>query len=137
MLFDHDLVFSDGQVLSASAKSTNKLDFGAAKRIGNGNTVCLWLKIYTETGTSPTIDVIFRGDTNEAAGSEVELAYIRRAKALDNDPDIHLFALPVVPPYEFYDLYFNLPGTTPGYLVFAGLVVDPQTTPMIPIQDWI
>lgn len=124
MIFDSQTMFSDAQALTATAASTNRLDFGASARLGAGKPVYLYLKVDATGGSSPTIAVSLRGDTDSTAGSETVLLEIIDAETLSPDPSYYAIPLPVFQKFRYYDVYYTLTGTSPTYTVTAGLTFD-------------
>ena len=132
MMFDKQNEFSNAQALTATAASTNRLDFGASARIGAGRTIHLYLKVDATGGSTPTIAIALRGDTDSTAGSEVTLIEIKDAAAIVTDPDYWSIPIGVFAKYRYYDLYYTLTGTSPTYTVTAGLLFDiPSTDEMV------
>ena len=76
MLIDKQLVFSDDQAITASAASTNVIDLGEARDIGNGEELFLYIQV-TETlddvGDNSTITPKLETYDNEAFGSATTL----------------------------------------------------------------
>jgi hypothetical protein len=128
MIFDKQTMFSDGQLLTASAASTNRLDFGASARLGAGKQVYLYLKVDATGGSTPTIAIALRGDTDSTAGSEVTLIEIMDALALSPDPSYWSIPIGVFQKLRYYDIYYTLTGTSPTYTVTAGIVFDIPST---------
>jgi hypothetical protein len=128
MMLDKQTTFSDAQALTASAASTNRLDFGASARLGSGHTVWLYLKIDATGGSSPTIAIALRGDTDSTAGSEVPLIEILDAATLSPDPSHFAIPVGVFQKLRYYDVYYTLTGTSPTYTVTCALLLDSPPT---------
>ena len=134
MIFDLQTMFSNAQALTATAASTNRLDFGASARLGEGHAAYLYIKADNTGGTSPTLAITLRGDTDSTAGSEVSLLEIKDAAALAADPSYWKIPIPTFAKYRYYDVYYTLGGTNPTYTVTAGIVFDVPGTDELTYQ---
>lgn len=66
MLVDKLLLFSEAQALTASAASTNSLDMSAARDIGIGEDLYVFLNVdvaLTDSGSNSTVTVALEGDS--------------------------------------------------------------------------
>jgi len=67
MLVDAQNLFSDAQAITASAASTNLLDLGIARSLGDGErlyVVCLVDTAFTDSGSDSTVAVTIETDDN-------------------------------------------------------------------------
>lgn len=66
MILDNTLVFSDAQAVTATAASTNLVDFGAVRNMGVGENLYVVVLLdvaMTDSGSDSTITVALEGDS--------------------------------------------------------------------------
>ena len=85
MILDAELMFSEDQAVTASAASTNYIDLGVARDIGNGENLYLVLLV-TETmddaGDDSTLAVTLQTDDNTSFSSATTLETLTTFAAL-------------------------------------------------------
>ena len=72
MILDSQLLFSDAQALTATAASTNSVDFGSTLDLGLGQEIWVALNVdvaFTDVGSDSTITVTIENDGDSAFGS--------------------------------------------------------------------
>ncbi len=76
MMNDKQLYFSEQQAITASAASTNYLDFGSIRNLGVGEELYLVFLVttaFTDTGSDSTVTPSFQTDDNSAFSSAATL----------------------------------------------------------------
>lgn len=66
MYLDSQLLFSDAQAVTATAASTNLIDFGSARDMGNGERLYVVVLVdvaMTDSGSDSTVAVAIEGDS--------------------------------------------------------------------------
>lgn len=139
MLLDGYLMFSNGQVLTATADSSNIIDIQNARDLGIGEDVTL--KVFVSTGAAlvsagaTTLNVDFQGSTDGTTWTSMWLqSGITKANITATGTRIASFDLPrpavgqAMPRY--YKIVYTV-GTGPftGGSVNAGIVLDDQASP--------
>lgn len=69
MFLDAQLIFSDGQAVTAAAGSTNTIDLGAVRNIGVGEVLYLVIictVAMTDSGSDSTLAVAIEGDSTDS-----------------------------------------------------------------------
>ncbi|WP_414462956.1 Bbp16 family capsid cement protein [Hyphomicrobium sp. DY-1] len=130
MIFDKTLQFSAAQALTATAASTNSVDFGANRPVGPGEP--LWLVIVSKvdpTGTTPTLQPSIEVDDNSSFSS-VRTVLTGPVLAAADFPAGTIFTMPwpVNLNEEYAQVKYTLGGTTPGFTVDAFLTNQDPTT---------
>lgn len=132
MLIDQELVFSDGQAITADAASTHVVD-GRVAGIGAGNPIEVVAKIDEAFNTLTSLDVSLQSSTDEAFTSPVThqkvnvlLAGLTINKVID---------LGTVPDSanRYLRLYYDVQGTNPSTGKVTGFLA-PFGKPTIPTQ---
>jgi hypothetical protein len=85
MYLDAQNLFSDAQAITASAASTNLIDFGSARDIGVGRELYLVVVVdttFTDAGSDSTVTVTLETDDNEAFSSATAVQTIGTFAAL-------------------------------------------------------
>jgi hypothetical protein len=141
MILDNTLVLSDGQAITADARSTNIIDLGAAgtayghsaavrRDIGIGNTIPFLLTVTEDFNTLTTLTVIVQVDDDVAFGSAKEVA--KRAFTLAELNARQPLSFPAEIPEgtdeRYLSLYYDVGGSNPstGKLT-AAIVAGRQT----------
>lgn len=136
MLFDENGVMSEFQAITASAESTNKIDFGengtpigwAGKVFGDlGNSGIKLLVQVTEAFNNLTsLKVSVQMDDNEAFASPTTIASSEAVPLATLKPGYHFKvpdAIPEGATERYYRLYYTVAGTAPTTgKVFGGIV---------------
>lgn len=126
MFLDALLLVSNSQAVTASAVSTNTIDFGATtvrRRIGTGEPMGFGLAVivaadFTTGNETYQFDIV--QDEDAALGSPVVIASFIRTAAQLTAGSLHFFPLPVNHPTERYlGLQYTTGGTTPTMTVTA------------------
>jgi hypothetical protein len=136
MIVDNTLVFSDGQAVTADARSTNIVDIGAAgtaygaaaavpRDIGKGEPIPIALHV-TEAFTNCTnIKVSLQSDNDVAFGSPKEIA--SRTYLLAELTLGARLSFPAVIPEgadeRYLSLYYDVTGTAPDAGKFFAAIV--------------
>jgi hypothetical protein len=130
MILDQQLIFSDAQVLTATANSTNLVDQGASRDLGRGVRLTFIMHVSAVSGTSPTIAALLVGADDAAfATNKITLATIATLS-----PPVANTIYRAVPaslpntPKRYLRVEYTIGGTTPSVTVTATLVLDDQTT---------
>lgn len=128
MILDQLFKFASDQALTASAISTNVLDFGAAVSLfgGDNRDLRMWLNQTASGGTSPTIRAQLIGADNAAlttnaitiADTGTLTGAVQRVQATIG---------PQSAAKRFYGISFTLGGTSPTATVDVEIVESPQT----------
>jgi hypothetical protein len=154
MFIDNQLMFSDGQDLTASAASTNVIDLqstgiaqtstggfqdflGGSRLMRFANGEAETLTIYIQFGWvagSPTIIIDFQGSVDAAFTSPVSIEKSNGGAALTVTPVANPSnsAFTMNPNfqklgYRYYRLNYTIGGTATHCVVTAGFVLDAQT----------
>lgn len=135
MIIDSLLEFSDAQALTATAASTNTIDLGSDRDIGNGRT--LWLVVSVDVATDGTtgdetyqVDLYTDG-TNDpvGAGSSILTFTIPRSTAAGTK---YVHAIPNANE-RYLELNYTLGGTTPTATLSAWLTdQEPESWAALP-----
>lgn len=133
MILSAELLFSDGQSVTASGASTNLIDLGATGTPLGGNALDRELGFGTPipirvsadaaaTGTSPTCTVKIQSDTTAAFSSatDVSPAYTLGTGA---GAVAELTYIPEGTNERFIRLYYTLGGTSPVFTISAGIIL--------------
>ncbi len=129
MILDHENLFSEDQALTASAVSTNYIDLGADRDLGNGEPLEILVAVGTTftSGTSAaTLTIAVQSDNDEAFGSP---SVVQRSSAIpvaDLTAGEQVFKVKIGSPTERYvrlDYTVGTENFTAGQLT-AGLVLD-------------
>ena len=127
MYVDKLLEFSDAQAVTATARSTNIVDFKAAGNdVGTGRQV--WVIIQCDVamgGSSPTLDITLETDSVEAMSSATVVSTVAQKTALAVGDQI---IIPVGPTAErFFSPKYTMGGSSPTVTLTAFLTdQDPQ-----------
>ncbi len=109
-MLDNNLLFSDAQVVTADAASTNDLEIGTPV-----NPLTIEVNVTAVSGTSPTCDITVRGSDDDSTYVDVVKfpqitavgRYVRKYQAK----------------YKYVRLYYDVGGTSPSFTVTAGPTV--------------
>lgn len=131
MILDTQELFSQNQELTATAASTNVLDFGAPgtipvvnkaiyRDLGIGDDVTLLIQLDADaTGTSPTLQVQFQQSPDNATWTTIAESVV---KAGGKQGDIiEIDDLPRGFTDRYARLNYVLGGTSPSYTMTAGI----------------
>lgn len=132
MDLDAQLLLSSAQAITASARSSNVLDLGAARDIGNGRPMAVL--IHTDvaadfTTGDETYDFTIQTDTDVAFGTAVDLIthrLVAAERAINKLIEIPVPAGATVSRYLC--LYATLAGTTPS-ITFSAWLVEQGSIP--------
>lgn len=134
MILDRQLSLSDGQALTATAASTDVIDFGAVRQIGVGEPLYVVLNFAVGAGgTSPTMNVAFQTDDNSGFSSAATLftspTYAAAAMTAGTQ---YVYPLPVSGMERFFRLNYTLGGTSPTMTLDAHIVTQAQLNALYP-----
>jgi hypothetical protein len=125
MYLDAQLLFSDEQVVSADAGSTNIVDLGVARNLFDGEPMAVVLQIDAAADmgdANETYEFQIETDGDVAFGSPTDLLAHSIAGASLAINTIHVLPVPVGAAVERYlRVYYNVGGTTPSVTVTAFL----------------
>lgn len=139
MLFSAEQTFSESQVVTADAASTNIIDLGATgtvlgapaaqvRDVGKGRPIPIVVQLVADaTGTSPTLDVTLEVDTVENFASPTIVARSEQLAGGSAGDRISLFWLPEGTNQRYLRLNYDTGGTSPSYTLTAGIVMADQT----------
>lgn len=133
MFIDAQQLFSDSQVVTASANSTNVMDLKVARDVGIGESSWIFILVteaMTDAGGDSTVTVSLITDDNAALSSESVVQQLVVIPASTAAGTLYVFPLPAAVLNE-YEQYIGLDYTvTGGNLTTgkftAGLVKDIQ-----------
>jgi hypothetical protein len=124
MIFDQQNLFSDSQVLTATANSTNLIDALTARNLGAGEPLFLVAALIAISGTSPTLTVNLVGaDDSGFSTNKITIASATPTLVSGVAQMVHLTP-PSHTPKRYYRLEYTVGGTGPSITVIAGLVFD-------------
>ena len=145
MLFSKQNEFSDSQVVTTSAASTNQIDLGApgtvrgapaalVRDIGKGKPIPIVVRLdIAATGTSPTLAVTVQVDNDVAFGSPTTVASAPTLAGGAAGAEIYLDVyLPEGTNERYLRLLYTTGGTTPSYQITAGVVAAKQSNKTVP-----
>lgn len=123
MILDAQHLFSDAQALTATAASTNLIDFGSDRNIGIGEPMAVVVTVDTAlAGTSPTINIAVQMDDSAAFSSPVSVVTSQTYSALAQGAKVVIPIPPDTSGERFCRLNYTLGGTTPTITVTAALI---------------
>lgn len=126
MILDAQCQFSDSQALSASAASTNIIDFGADRNIGIGEpmSVVVNVEVALDAGNADeTYAIAVEADDNSGFSSATTIA--SAAQVTRGDAAGTQYVIPLPADYnaeQYLRVYYTLGGTSPSGTVSAYLV---------------
>lgn len=133
MILSAELMFSDGQNLTASGASTNLIDLGATgtplggnaldREISHGTPIPIRVSLDSAAGgVSPTCTVKLQTDTTAAFSSATD---VNPAVTIGNGAGavLELQYVPEGVNERFLRLYYTLGGTSPDYTISAGIIL--------------
>lgn len=128
-LLDELGLFSDEQVITVDARSTNIIDLGVAKDIGPGNPVHILIQVVEAFDNLTNLKVGLETDDNEAFASATELASETRLLA-DIDAIGDKFNILYWPTgnERYISLYYDVTGTEPTVGKITASIVDGHQT---------
>lgn len=140
MLLSKQQTFSEGQVVTADAASTNVIDLGApgtvlgapaalVRDVGKGREVDIIVQLDSApTGTSPTLDVDIEVDTVENFASPTIIASSQQKAGGAAGDRIQITGkLPEGANQRYIRLAYDVGGTSPSFVVTAAIVAADQT----------
>jgi hypothetical protein len=139
MILSAQQLFSNAQVVTSDAGSTNVIDLGAPgtvlgapaalpKDIGKGKPIAILVQLrVAATGTNPTLDVTLQVDNDVAFGSAKTVATAPQVVGGAAGGRVALFWVPEGSDERYMRLFYNTGGTTPQYDIDAGIVMSDQT----------
>lgn len=131
MITDKQLMFSEGQALTASAASTNIIDFGASKNISAGQELFYFIRTSVNadyTSTNETYAVKFETDDDSAFGSATNNGGPNLTYADLVTTNLIIGRVPFTAKERYMRMYWTLGGTTPSVTVYAGLCLNIRNT---------
>jgi hypothetical protein len=132
-VFDQQNLFSDSQVLTATANSSNLIDALVARNLGAGEPIFLLAGLIAISGTSPTLTVNLVGaDDPGFSTNKITIATATPTLVSGTPQTVHLTP-PSHTPKRYFRLEFTVGGTTPSITVIAGFLFDrfqPALTPI-------
>lgn len=141
MITSKQQTFSDGQVVTADAASTNVIDLGApgtvlgapaalVRNIGKGRPVPIYAQLDADaSGTTPTLTVLLQVDNDVAFGSAKVVARSEVISGGGEGDRISLYAVNERADERYMRLFYVVSGTTPSYTISAGIPLADQTAP--------
>lgn len=141
MITSKQQTFSDGQVVTADAASTNVIDLGApgtvlgapaamVRNIGKGRPVPLYVQLDADaSGTTPTLDVRLEVDNDVNFGSAKVVARSEQIAGGAAGDRVSLYAVGERADERYMRLFYDVGGTTPSYTISAGIPLADQTAP--------
>lgn len=136
MIFDATNLFSDAQAITASAASTNVIDFGAtgtpkhaanalSRDLGKGRKLDFTARVVEDFATLTSLTLVIQGSVDAAFSSPVTIATSAAIPAASLVAG-YVFPLPVIPrgaSYRYMRTYYTVGGSnaTAGKIT-AGLV---------------
>lgn len=128
MIIDETLEFSDEQAITGDAASTNVIDLGVARDIGNGKPVPLNILITETFDNLTSLDISIQEDSDSAFGSAVTiLTHNMLAAALVAGAKLPLIYLPQNTK-RYLRLYYNVNGTNPAAGKISAAIVAARQT---------
>ena len=139
MILSAQQLFSDAQVVTTTAPSTNIIDLGApgtvlggpaalTRDVGPGRPIAILVQLrIAATGTSPTLVATLEMDTTAAFSSTTIIATAPTIAGGEAGQRVGLFYLPEGITERFLRLLYTTGGTTPSYDIDAGIVLADQT----------
>lgn len=140
MILSKEHLFSDGQVVTSDAASTNVIDLGApgtplgapvavSRDLGKGRPIPIVIQLDADGGgTNPTLDVDLEVDTVENFASPKVVASAQQIAGGSAGDRVTIFYLPEGTDQRYMRLSYNTGGTTPSYTITAGIATaDAQT----------
>lgn len=129
MYIDAQMTFSDDQAITADAASTNVIDLGVARNMGNGEAVPVLIQVTEDFDNLTSLEVKVQQDTVEGFGSPTDIA-TTGAVVLANLKAGYTFPIVYLPANteRYLRLYYDVTGTTPtSGTVMAAVVGGHQT----------
>lgn len=139
MILDLESMFSDDQVVTTTAVSTNLIDLGATgtpplsltaltRDIGPGTPIEILIQnVAAATGTAPTLVVTLETDDNVGFASAVIKATSATMTSAVAGQTASIHYVPDGINERFLRLRYTTGGTTPGHTITAGIVLGRQT----------
>lgn len=135
MILSKQQTFSDAQVATSSAASTNIFDLGATgtvlggpaalvRDIGKGEPVPIDVYVTAASGTSPTLTVAIQVDDNSSFSSATTL---HTSPQVTTTGRVRLFYIPETANERYIRLYYTIGGTSPSFTIDAMVVAADQT----------
>jgi hypothetical protein len=134
MIFSIEQTFSDEQVVTATAPSTNVIDLGEIttvanapvaheRNLGNGRPVPVWISLGANADDpADTLQVELETDDDENFGSATTLAEATITGGTDGQR-IEIYTMPNASFDRYIRLKYTVTGDTPSYIVTAGIVL--------------
>lgn len=134
MIISKQQTFSDGQVVTADANSTNVIDLGATgtvlggstaltRDIGKGNKIPVVVEVTAVSGTNPTLTVSVIQDTAAAMSSETAIQDSQEITAAGR---VTIYVLPEQITERYIGLDYNVSGTSPSFTIDAFIPMADQ-----------
>lgn len=123
MFIDSQMQLSDAQALTATAASTNEIDFGGDFDIGRGEPMAVVFTVDVAADVADadeTYQFDVRTDDNAAMSSAVVIGSRTIAGSLLTAGSTHIIPLPLVNE-RYLDVNYTLGGTTPSLTVTSFL----------------
>lgn len=122
MRIDHQLGLSNAQAVTASAGSTNVIDLGVARRIGDGNPMSVFIKVDVAAKVSATDEtyafVIETDDEAAHGGPTAAVPSVSIDGSALTANSVHEIPIPQNAVFEeFMRLKYNTGGTAPAVTV--------------------
>lgn len=125
MIVDNQLTFSDVQVLTGTAASTNSIDLGSIRQIGVGYPMAILVTVGVSadfTTTDETYSINIQTDDNSAFSSPATVSTNVITAANLTAGSIAVIAVPTSGLERFVRVNYVLGGTTPSVTVSAFLL---------------
>lgn len=107
-MFDSNLLYSDDQVVTADAASTNDLQHGPLEN------VTVQITVKAVSGTSPTVNITVRESADDST-------YVDNTE-FPQITAVGVYFRKITTRHEYTRLYYDVGGTTPSFTVTAGIV---------------
>lgn len=140
-ILDQQLVFSDAQAITATAASTNVIDFSGIRNLGVGTPIALVLTVttaFTDASSDSTVTVTLESDDNSAFGSTAIIRTLTTFAALTAANTTRIFMLEPFTPTGNFERYMRLnytvangnltTGAITGYLLLNPQLYRPYAT---------
>ena len=124
MILDNQLVLSDAQAITADAGSTNVIDLGSVRQVGQGYPLAVCFVVTTAadaTTGDETYSFNIQTDDNAAFSSATTVSTNAITAATLSLGSIHVVSLPTAGLERYIRAFYDVAGTTPTVTVTAFL----------------
>lgn len=120
-LIDNQLMYSDGQDVTVTADSTNKVDHGAAIDLGAGEDMYVLLQFGTVVSDA-TLAAKLQGDDDGAGTNLIDLAVAKTITPVSNS--FYWFPIPSNKPRKVTRLNFTVAGGVGPHIPITATLVN-------------